>query len=133
MASLHLETAEYHFENSNTDTWNEVDVPSLRVIDDTGLTNLFSMTRSGWLQSGGDFLLWLPVERRGGEVALRARRVAIGGDTGALTILELPGEQSHSLYSTKESGADDYHIQGDRMLRPEEKMSCCLLQGEPEE
>jgi hypothetical protein len=134
MASLHLHTAEHHIEDLTPDIdWNEVRLPSLRNMDDTRFSNSFDVTSSGWLQSGGDSLLWLPVERRGGAVASCARRVAIGGETGALTILELPGEQGHSLYSTKECGADDYRIQRDRRLRPEENISCRLLQGKPEE
>jgi hypothetical protein len=133
MASLHLDTAEYHIENSTTDTWNEVENPSLRIMDDTRTLSPFALTRAGWLQSGADFLLWLPVERRGQVIQSFGRKVVIGGTTGAVTMLELPGEQGHSLYSTKESGADDYRIQCDRMLRPEEDMPCRLLQDKPEE
>jgi hypothetical protein len=132
MASLHLHTAEHHIENSTPDIWNEVELRSLRIKDDIRLTNLFALTGSGWLQSGADSLLWLPVERRGKVVKSFGRRVVIGGVTGAMTILELPGEQGHSLYSMTESGAEDYRLQLDRMLRPEEDMSCCLLQGKPE-
>jgi hypothetical protein len=111
MASLHLETAEYHIENSNTDTWNEVGIPSLRIMDDTRTINLSALTRSGWLQNGADFLLWLPVERRGEVVESFGRKVVIGGKTGAVTILELPDiKQGHSLYSTAECGADHYSL-----------------------
>jgi hypothetical protein len=95
MASLRLETAEYHIENSNTDTWNEVEVPSLRIMDDTRTINPFALTSTGWLQSGADFLLWLPVERRGQAIQSFGRKVVIGGATGAVTMLELPGEQGH--------------------------------------
>jgi hypothetical protein len=132
MASLHLETAGYHIDNSTTDTWNEVEISSLRIMDDTRTINLFGLTSSGWLQSGADFLLWLPVERRGQVVESFGRKVVIGGPTGAVTMFELPGEQGHSLYSMTECGAKDYRLQLDRMLRPEEDMSCRLLQGKPE-
>jgi hypothetical protein len=132
MASLHLHTAEHHIENSTPDIWNEVELPSLRIMDDTRFTNLFAMTSSGWLQSGADSLLWLPLERRGKVVESFGRRVVIGGQTGAMTILELPGEQDHSLYSMTECGAEDYRLQLDRMLRRKEHISCCLLQGKPE-
>jgi hypothetical protein len=132
MASLHLHTAEYYIENITPDIWNEVELPSLHIMDDSRFTDLFSLTSSGWLQSGADNLLWLPVERRGGAVESFGRRVVIGGETGVVTILELPGEQGHSLYSMTECGADDYRLQLDRMLRTEEDMSCRLLQGKPE-
>jgi hypothetical protein len=133
MASLHFETAEYHIENSNTDTWNEVEIPSLRIMNDTRTIDLFALTSSGWLQSGADFLLWLPVERRGQVIQPFGRKVVIGGTTGAVTMLELPGEQGHCLYSMTECGAKDYRLQLDRLLRPEEDMSCRLLQDKPEE
>jgi hypothetical protein len=61
MASLHLHTAEHHIENITPDIWNQVELPSLHIMDDTRLTDLFSFTSSGWLQSGADNLLWLPV------------------------------------------------------------------------
>jgi hypothetical protein len=93
MASLHLHTVEHHIENSTADIWNEVELPSLRIMNNTRSTNLFVLTSSGWLQSGGDSLLWLPLERRGGIVESFGRRVVIGGRSGAMTILELPGEQ----------------------------------------
>jgi hypothetical protein len=131
MASFHVQTAEHHIESSTPDIWDEIEIPSLRMIDDTGFTSLVALSSSGWLQSGADVLLWLPVERRGSEMASRARRVVVGGITGAMTILELPGEQGHSLYSMTECGAEDYRLQLDRILRPEEDMSCCLLRGKP--
>jgi hypothetical protein len=132
MASLHLHTAKHHIEYSTPDIWNEVKLPSSRIMDDTRFTNLFALTSSGWLQSGADSLLWLPVERRGSAVESFGRRVVIGGATGAVTILELPGEQGHSRDSMTECGAEDYRLQLDRMLRPEEDISLCLLQGKPE-
>jgi hypothetical protein len=100
MASLHLQTAEHHIESSTPDIWDEVEPPSLGIMDDTRFTNSFALTRSGWLQRGADFLLWLPVERRGSAIVSCARRVVIGGETGAVTILELPGEQSHFTLTT---------------------------------
>jgi hypothetical protein len=133
MASLHLRTAEHHIENSTPDIWNEVELPSLRMMNDTGFTNLFALTSSGWLQSGADSLLWLPLERRGDVIESFGQKAVVGGRTGALTILELPGEQGHSLYSMTESDAEEFHLQLNRILRPEGDMSTssCLSQGKP--
>jgi hypothetical protein len=50
-----------------------------------------------------------------------------------VTILEFPGEQGYSLYSMEECGAEDYGLQLDQILRIEEGMSCCLLQGKAEQ
>jgi hypothetical protein len=97
-----LQTAWHHIENSTPDIWNQVELPS-RIMDDTRFSNRFALTSSGWLQSGAGSLLWLPVERRGDAVESLGRRVVVGGATGAMTILELPGTQGHSLYSITES------------------------------
>jgi hypothetical protein len=132
MVRLRFQIVEHHVENSTPDIWNEVQPLSLRMMDDAACTDWFALTSSGWLQSGAGFLLWLPVERRGSVVESFGRRVIVGGVTGAVTIFELPGEQGHSLYSMTQCGTEDYRFQLDRMLRPEEEMPCCLLQGKTE-
>jgi hypothetical protein len=73
-------------------------------------TNSFGWISSGWLQSGAEPLLWLPVERRGSQVVSRARRLVVGGTTGAVTILELPGEQGYSPCSVRKNGAEEYRL-----------------------
>jgi hypothetical protein len=63
-----------------------------------------ALEHSGWLGSdtpSRDPILWLPLERRIGKVASRERRVVVGGPTGVVTILELPGKQDHPLFNTR--------------------------------
>jgi hypothetical protein len=96
--SSHPKTAKHFTENSIPDVWNEVEPPSPHFMDNVpSFTNSFLLSSSGWLQGGAEPLLWLPVERRGDMVASFKRRVFVGGKTGAVTILELPGEQGYLL------------------------------------
>jgi hypothetical protein len=63
---------------------------SIREID-------LTLSKTGWFScsyEAGRISLWIPVERRGSALARCGRRVLIGADSGAITILELPGTQS---------------------------------------
>jgi hypothetical protein len=53
------------------------------------------MSETGWLTCSygtGHIMLWLPVERRGKSLERRGRRVVVGADSGAVTVLELPSK-----------------------------------------
>jgi hypothetical protein len=53
-----------------------------------------TLSNTGWLSclhEAGRVSLWLPVERRGSALARCGRRPVVGADSGAITILELPG------------------------------------------
>jgi hypothetical protein len=87
----------------------------------------FTINDSGWLASDTtfpDLALWVPLERRGSAIASFGRRVVVGGKTGAVTILELPGERGYSFHSEAASGAEHSHHQLNRMLQCSNDMWC---------
>jgi hypothetical protein len=54
-----------------------------------------TLSDSGWLSylyAEKRTLLWLPVERRGRPLAGHRRRVVVGANSGAVTVVELPTE-----------------------------------------
>jgi hypothetical protein len=58
--------------------------------------NNINLSESGWLSwthGHRRILLWLPVERRGTAWACHERRVMVGANSEAITVLELPTDQ----------------------------------------
>jgi hypothetical protein len=57
------------------------------------------VTDSGWLErvESRQPVLWLPLERRGKEIASSQQRVVVGGRSGAITVLDFPGKIGCSL------------------------------------
>jgi hypothetical protein len=56
-----------------------------------------TLSDSGWLScvyAAEQTLLWLPVERRGHTITQYGRHVAIGAQSGAITLLKLPNKRS---------------------------------------
>jgi hypothetical protein len=80
---------------SNIALWTEI--PPIEL--PSGITNIseidIELLDSGWLScsyAARCILLWLPVERRGPAFASHGKRVVVGANSGALTVLDLPTE-----------------------------------------
>jgi hypothetical protein len=80
---------------SNTAVWTEIssiELPSsLASISEINI----AISDSGWLScsyAARCNMLWLPIERRGKVFASHGRRIVVGAQSGAVTVIELPTE-----------------------------------------
>jgi hypothetical protein len=80
---------------SNTAVWTEISPVKLlsSIANSPGIS--MTLSDSGWLScsyAASRTLLWLPMERHGKTFASHGRRVVVGANSGAVTVLELPTE-----------------------------------------
>jgi hypothetical protein len=89
-ASSHIYTAGLDVENSISDIWTEISNDPLFTMRDAAGFPDFAVNDLGWLEASHP-VFWLPPERRGFPIASSGQRIVVGGWSGALTILDLPG------------------------------------------
>jgi hypothetical protein len=87
---------------SNIAVWTEISPAKLpsSIASSPGIN--IALSDSGWLSylyAGKRTLLWLPVERRGEALASHGRRIVVGANSGAVTVLELPTKPARSEMS----------------------------------
>jgi hypothetical protein len=90
-ASSHICTAGLDDENIISDIWTEISTDPLFAMRDAAGFPEFSVNDSGWLEATQP-VFWLPPERRGLVIASFGQRIVVGGYSGAVTILDLPGK-----------------------------------------
>jgi hypothetical protein len=80
-------------------TWTEITTVEIHPRNlFTGFAEMeITLSDTGWLScvyAAEQTLLWIPVERRGHTMTQYGRHVAIGAQSGAITLLKLPNKRA---------------------------------------
>jgi hypothetical protein len=95
-ASSHIHTAGFDVENIISDIWTEISTDPLFTMRDAAGFPEYFVNDSGWLEASQP-VFWLPPERRGFAIASSGQRIVVGGWSGAVTIIDLPGKYDYSM------------------------------------